>query len=73
MESDLIEFVRKYCDRSHLQMETLLFQPYITSLTFTERYEALNSFLEILRQEFKAKDYKVNNKISAEENIKAEK
>lgn len=45
MQSDLISFVRNYCDRTGTQIETQLFQPYISNLTFTERYETLNAFL----------------------------
>jgi hypothetical protein len=38
MESDLLNFIRKYCDRTNIKIQTKLFEPYITNLTFTENY-----------------------------------
>lgn len=55
MEKDLLQFLKNYCDRSNIQMETKLFEPYIGNLVSTERYEPLNAFLEILRFEMRPK------------------
>lgn len=66
MESDLLQFVRKYCNRINIKIDTKLFEPYITNLVGTEKYEALNDFFSILREEFKVKEYQINKNISAE-------
>ena len=73
MESDLLQFLKKYGERTGLQLESKLFEPYIGNLVLLEKYEALNSFLEVLRQEIKSKEYKIDPKLSPAENIEKEK
>lgn len=46
---------------------------YISKLVRLEQYEVLNKFVEIFRNELKPKEYKINEKLTPQENMKEEK
>lgn len=71
MESDLVQFLKGYSENTGTPLETALFEQYIANLTFSEQYEKLNEFLETLKFELRVREYKINQKLSPDENIEA--
>lgn len=73
LENDLLNFLKKYCKKYGFHIEAMIFEPYIESIVKSEEYEKLNNFLEMLRFELRPKGYKIDDKLSSEENLEAEK
>jgi hypothetical protein len=73
MVFDLITFLNKYCVKIHVELNATIFMTYISKLVRLEQYEVLNKFVEIFRNELKPKEYKINEKLTPQENMKEEK